>query len=62
MERTAMNPRATATTEPAMSTTMSSTMSAVDFDHGVVGRDFLRGDSTGIDQGECIGTLASYRR
>ena len=51
MERGAMSRRATATT-----------MSAVNFDHGIVGRDFFRGDSTGIDQGECFRALAGHCR
>jgi len=64
MERGAMSRRATAT-KPAMAaavTTTATTMSAVNFDHGIVGRDFFRGDSTGIDQGECFGALAGYCR
>jgi hypothetical protein len=59
MECTAMKRRATATAEPAMSSTMSA---AANFDHGIVGRDFFRGDSAGIDQGQRFGALASYRR
>jgi hypothetical protein len=64
MERGAMSRRATAT-KPAMAaavTTTATTMSAVNFDHGIVGRDFFHGDSTGIDQGECFGALAGYCR
>jgi hypothetical protein len=63
MEGTAMERRTTDTAEPAMSSTMSSTMSsAANFDHGIDARDFFRGDSAGIDQGQCFGALASYRR
>jgi len=65
MERTAVKRRATAvpaTTEPAMSSTMSSTVSAANLDHGIVGRGFFRGDSTGIDQGECFRALAGHCR
>jgi hypothetical protein len=65
MERAAVKRRATAVpaaTEPAMSSTMSSPMSAANFDHGIVGRGFFCGDSTGIDQGECFGALAGYCR
>jgi len=65
MERSAMSRRATAT-KPAMAaavTTTAATMpAAANFDHGIVGRDFFRGDSTGVDQGECFGALAGYCR
>lgn len=59
MEGTAMERRATATAEPAMSSTMSA---ATNFDHGIVGRDFFRDRGTGIDHGECFGALAGYCR
>jgi hypothetical protein len=63
MERTAMKCRATATPASTTEAAMSSTMSAAaNFDHGIVGRGFFCGDSTGIDQGECFGALAGYCR